>query len=426
MSAAGFRLLFITADTFPPFRPDVKVLFGKELRRRGYRADWIMRSTDAHTPSGLLEWSGGTAWVAATQEGGGRLDRLRKHFASLRNDARVFGLARSGAYDFIQVKDKFLAALMAIVAARWYRVPCFYWLSFPYPEHSLESSRSPLCRYPFFYRVRGHFFTFVLYKVICRFADHVFVQSVEMRRAMSEKGVPAEKMTPVPMGVDLETVSVEDPAAPPLAERAPIVVYLGSLERARRLEFLLEVFAAVADSHADAKLYFVGGGDEPDDQPFLEREAERLGIGDRVVFTGFLPREEALRYVRAAAVCVALTAADSCYRVASSTKLIEYMALNKPVLANRHPDQEAVLRESGAGLCVPWDRQAFADALAWLLEHREEARAMGGRGRDYVRRKRAYRSIADDLDAQYRRLLQPRGLPDAPRPVPGRFPADGG
>jgi hypothetical protein len=37
---------------------------------------------------------------------------------------------------------------------------------------------------------------------------------------------------------------------------------------------------------------------------------------------------------------------------ASPTKLVEYMALGKAVVANDHPDQRMVLEQSGAGICV--------------------------------------------------------------------------
>ena len=44
MNTGAFRILFMTADEFPPFRPDAEVLFGKELISRGYHVDWIMRA----------------------------------------------------------------------------------------------------------------------------------------------------------------------------------------------------------------------------------------------------------------------------------------------------------------------------------------------------------------------------------------------
>jgi glycosyltransferase involved in cell wall biosynthesis len=407
MKNKGFRFLFVTSDPFPPFRPDVEILFGKEFLNRGYSIDWIMQSEESGQRAECVEWRGCKVWLASADAGAGRLDRVRKHVSFLRNDMRVFSVARSGDYDFIQVKDKFLGAVMAIVAARRRGIKFFFWLSFPFPEHYFALAKSPESRYRFFYLLRGLTFKYLLYRVICRRADHVFVQSEEMKRVMNEKGVPKEKMTPVPMGVDLDTFEVGD-AAPtkPTGDTSPSILYLGSLDRLRRVDFLLEVFAVLVEKYPKAKLYFVGDSEDPEARVFLEDEARRLGVEDNVVFTGFLAREEALDYVRAATVCVALTRSDATYGVASSTKLIEYMALEKPVLANTHPDQEQVIRESGGGLCVPWELESFVDGLTWLLEHPSEAIAMGKKGRDYVKRARSYEAIADSLAAQYSRLME--------------------
>ena len=410
MNTKGFRFLFMTSDEFPPFRPDVEVLFGKELLSRGYSIDWIMQSAESGQHGDVVDWQGCKVWLASTIAGGRRIDRVRKHIASFRNDMRVFSLAKSGDYSFIQVKDKFLAAIMAMVAARRSGLKFFYWLSFPYPESYLAMAKSPDSRYPFFYLIRGLSFKFLLYRIICRWADHIFVQSDEMKRVMAEKGVPETKMTPVPMGVDLDAFAVGDTSVSgTTGDRPPSVLYLGALDRLRRIDFLLEVFEIVARKYPEAKLYFVGDSEDPTARAFLEDEARRLKIEDKVVFTGFVPREEALTYVRAASVCIALTRSDATYGVASSTKLIEYMALEKPVLANTHPDQELVIAESGAGLCVPWDLQAFAEGLIWLLEHPDEANAMGKKGRDYVTRARSYDAIADKLAATYNQLMGETG-----------------
>ncbi len=56
MENGPFRFLFITADEFPPYRPDVEVLFGKELLGRGYQIDWIMRAAGPDGPTGCVEW----------------------------------------------------------------------------------------------------------------------------------------------------------------------------------------------------------------------------------------------------------------------------------------------------------------------------------------------------------------------------------
>jgi glycosyltransferase involved in cell wall biosynthesis len=404
-SGRPLRFLFLTADKFPPYRPDVETLFGKMLLEHGYKIDWIMQGARADAESGQLQWRGCDAWIAPTDDGTGRVGRVRKHLMALRNDARVFSLLAKRAYDFVQVKDKFLAALMALIAARLKGVPFCYWLSFPYPEASLLAAKKPEAKYRVFYWVRGIVLRTILYGVICRFADHIFVQSDEMKRSFMARGVPESRLTAVPMGVDLRDFGDSpDSRSNELAD-TQVILYLGSLGRARKLEFVLEAFKTVAAVVPGATLHFVGEADDAEDRTFLETRAAELGLADRVVFTGFLPRAAAISYLRRASVCVSPIPPTPIYDVASPTKILEYMAAGKPVVANDQPDQRAVLEESGGGICTPYEPEAFARALIDILGNPEMAREMGRRGRSYLSAARTYEAISQRVEHQYRKVV---------------------
>jgi glycosyltransferase involved in cell wall biosynthesis len=130
---------------------------------------------------------------------------------------------------------------------------------------------------------------------------------------------------------------------------------------------------------------------------------ERLDLKSAVVFVGQLPQSEALQYVREADVCTSPFFPTPILQSASPTKLVEYMAMGKAVVANDHPEQKRVIEESGAGYCVPYDEEPFAAAIVNLLQNPEIARRMGERGRSYVIEHRAYGVIADRVE---RRILE--------------------
>jgi glycosyltransferase involved in cell wall biosynthesis len=115
---------------------------------------------------------------------------------------------------------------------------------------------------------------------------------------------------------------------------------------------------------------------------------------------GALPQAQALRYAQEADVCASPFYPTPVLRSTSPTKLVEYMALGKAVVANDHPEQRRVLEESAAGYCVPYDERAFADAVISLLAHPDTSRQMGARGRQYVREHRSYPSIAAALESR--------------------------
>lgn len=184
------------------------------------------------------------------------------------------------------------------------------------------------------------------------------------------------------------------------------VMYLGTLSKVRRLDFLIRVFAKVLEHIPDAKLYIVGRGDDPTDEELLHKEADRLGVLPAVRFLGQLPQAQALEYVRDADVCVSPFFPTPILNSASPTKLVEYMAMGKAVVANDHPEQRLVIQESGAGLCVPWDEAAFARAVVELISQPDVAKSMGAKGRSYALEHRAYNIIAEVVEARLQQVVE--------------------
>jgi glycosyltransferase involved in cell wall biosynthesis len=397
--ARKLRLLVISSDTYPPKRVDVAVLFGEELAGRGHRIDWILQSESDCRRSYIASWGGGQVWVAPSNHSRSLIGRLLKHAAGIRNDARIFGLLRGTRYDVIQVKDKFIAGVFAVLAARLYRKRFVYWLSFPFPEFYLTKAQDGLAPYPILYRLRGLAFGFLLYRVLLPAADHVFVQSEQMRRDVAAKGIALSKLTAVPMGIKLNSGAAA-PARSNSPVRTPCFVYLGTLGRERRIDFLLRVLAVVRAAIPEVTLYLVGKGESPEDEEFLLQEARRLGVLPAVVFVGQLPQQDALRYVQAADVCVSPFYPTPILNSTSPTKLVEYMSMGKAVVANTHPEQQLLIEESGCGYCVPYEEQAFGDAITKLLRSPEAARAMGERGKRYVLEHRGYDAIADRVERE--------------------------
>ncbi len=397
--AERFNMLIVSSDTYPPTRVDVSVLFARELAHRGHTLDWILQS-EVDTSTGFaVSWGGGTAWVGRTDCGGSLRHRIRKHVLGIANDTKLFGVLRRGNYDAIQVKDKFIAGIFAAIAARLVGVAFIYWLSYPFPEDYLLRARDPASRYRRLYFIRGTIFRWLLYRFLLRAAHHVFVQSEQMRKDIAKQGIPIQKMSVVSMGID---VSAFDAALrEPARTIAPhSIVYLGTLARVRRLDFLLRVFARVRARCTDSTLYLVGAGNDNADIEFLKREAMRLDVASNVIFTGQLPWSEALTYVRAASVCVSPFLPTPVLNSTSPTKLVEYMALEKPVVGNDHPEQRLVIQESGGGLCVPWDEEVFAVAILELLRDPERAAMMGKEGKKYAHARRSYQRIADGVEKE--------------------------
>jgi glycosyltransferase involved in cell wall biosynthesis len=399
------KFLFVTRDKYPPYRPDTAFLFAEELAGRGHQIDWLLQAEHVASTAKKVQWGGGTAWIAKAGAGESSIGKIKGILFDACNDLRMFPLARKRHYDFIQVKDKFFSAVTGLVAAKLYGLKFVYWLSFPFPEDMLYRMREGCSRYPYLDYVRGHLFKLLLYRIIVPNASHVFVQSDQMKNDIAAMGIPKHKLTPVPMGVSMRRIpSPSDYKHDVSCEQEKTVVYLGALDRIRRIDFLIRVFHQVHCRVPGAKLYLVGSSFDPADTASLERLAAGMGLRDAVVFTGFLPMEEAWRYVARAAVAVSPFYPTPVLQSTSPTKLIEYMAMAKPVVVNDHPEQRQVIAGSGGGICVPYDEAAFADAVVELLTKPSEAKAMGLRGRRYVAECRSYAVLADRVEQCYRQL----------------------
>jgi glycosyltransferase involved in cell wall biosynthesis len=397
--------LFLLREPFPPFRPDTVVLFADELRRRGHEIDWVFQSKEPLEKSYQTTWEGGSAWVTATDRRPSLRGKIHRQLLGIWMDIGIISRSRKRRYDFIQVRDRFFGAITGLIAARLSGRRFFFWLSFPFPEmylYRIESGESP---FPVLDRLRGGFLKFLLYRVIMPAAEYVFVQSDQMKTDVVANGIDADKIMPVPMGISLKRLADWSADCSSLSQPdSPVVLYLGTLIKDRKLDFLVRVHKQVVEQVPQAKLYFVGGGQCEEDERRLLDEANRLGISDSMVLTGFLPIEKAWQYLHQASVCVSPFYPTPILNSTSPTKLVEYMAFGKPVVANDHPDQRKVIDDSGAGYCVAWDEGEFANAILKIINDPKGAAAMGQRGKRYVEKHRSYEAIADALDATYRKL----------------------
>jgi glycosyltransferase involved in cell wall biosynthesis len=394
-------MLVVTSDRYPPFRPAAEAIFGYEFSRRGHRVDWLMPTEHWAESGKIIRFGKGIVFAARRREGASRMQRLRNYMGDFLNDLRVFRLLRRCNYDLIQVKDKYVSAVFCLVAARLRGVPFYYWLAYPHAEANIYGAKHRIVRYPVLYWLRGVYQHFLLYRILLPAADHVFVQSEQMRIDIEARGIPLRKMTPVPGSLVLSRVPYE-PSRDRGAARKDIL-YVGTLIRERKLEFLIRVLARLGSRHSDARLVFVGSGENPEDEAVLHAEIAARGLeSSRVVFAGRVSRDEVWAYIENVAICLSPYSPSFILNSTSPTKLIEYMAMARPVVANVHPEQSHVIQESGGGIDVPWEEAAFADAIDRLLDDERLCRDMGLRGRKWVEENRSAKVLADVVEARYR------------------------
>jgi glycosyltransferase involved in cell wall biosynthesis len=397
--------LFLSFDKFPPFRVDVSVLFGKELVKKKHQIEFVLQSEKDSSKAYIANWSGCTVHVGVMKNGLSLSSRIRKNLYGFLNDLRCIKLILRNEICGIIIKDKFFSATVVALFTRLVNKKCIFWLSYPYPEANIHKARTKLVNYSFFFLLRGLCFKNLLYRCLLPLSHYVFVQSEQMKRDVQTQGGDVAKVMAVPMCVQLEDFETDRIDANVVLGKYPNIIYLGALDRLRKIDFILRVFQLVLMKKPEAKLWLVGSSEKPEDLSFLHHEAEQLGVKDGVIFTGFLPRKKALAYVNKADVCLSPFYPTPVLNSTSPTKIIEYMAMGKPVVANEHPEQSLIIGESNAGICVPYREIDFSKAVLYLLSHPEEAARMGAKGRKYVEKYRTYPNMADQVDRQIRKIF---------------------
>jgi glycosyltransferase involved in cell wall biosynthesis len=387
-------------DALPTARVDVSVLFDRCLREQGIHTEYAghFEVSPARAPTKMQ----GRLWSV-----GGR----QNPWSVWRQLRLVWRIA--GQFDLVVVRDKPIIAAAAQWLTRRRGVPCAYWMSFPIPAGdkigAVEHYRNGLWMRAAFVWTRAHLAQWVLDRVVLPRCAHLFVQSDAMRRViLSSVSIDAESVSAVPMGVDetlLAAIRLEPVESPAGATVRPTIAYLGALDRPRRLNVLIDAFVRVKQKQPDARLWLIGASNHPGDTAWLKECARRAGVADAVEFRGSMPMANAWRLLRHATVCVSPVAPGPLYDVSSPTKMVEYLALGIPVVANDIPDQKLLLEQCGGGLCVPFEEAAFAEAILQLIGDETAARISAQASGKQVLQLRSYQVISAQVADTLRTVL---------------------
>jgi len=395
------KILFLMAEAWPTFRADVAVLFGKYLVRNGVQTDLLTEKAEGNVP-----WQGGTTYMFEVPK-----SKALYYFA--KTVRSILGLIKTSLveYDAVQVRDMPVIGALALLISRWRKTPFIYWMSFPQSEGQVFRARARGARAGLKYwfpLLQGKVGQYLLYRYIFPRCTHIFVQSEQMLEDVAAHGIPRSKMTPVPMGVDLEVSQAGKllPATDPALLGKRVLVYLGTQDRARNIEVLFAMLAIIKQQYPDVMLVLAGDTEDKAHGLWLREQAQLHGVADQVLWTGWQPAEIAWRYVAAAEVGISPFPRSFLLDSASPTKAVEYMAIGLPVVANDNPDQQKILQESQGGMCVPLDAQSFAQAVMSIMADPELGKAMGHKGKAYIEHHRGYDRIAISVAQTYKEVLR--------------------
>jgi glycosyltransferase involved in cell wall biosynthesis len=241
-------------------------------------------------------------------------------------------------------------------------------------------------------------------RALARRSGAIVAVSDEVRDDLVSLGVASrEKIVVIPYGFDLSSLTRPNRAERALRRseidllaKAFVVGWAGRLTAIKRPHDLVRTIAALAGTGIDAFLVVVGDGPERDS---VEALAAELGVMERCRFLGY--RRDMSRWY-ATFDALLLTSENEGTPVVA----IEALASGCPVVATNAGGTATVVRHGESGYLVPiGEIHELASRLHELASLPELARSMGKTGELDVKQRFASETMAEAVDALYRRLL---------------------
>jgi len=227
------------------------------------------------------------------------------------------------------------------------------------------------------------------------------------RIALTRGGMPPDKVFVVRSGPSLDRMRIVSPDPSLRRGRRFLVGYVGVMGKQEGIDLLLQaVRHLVFDlKRNDIQFGLVGGGTSLQEMKDL---AVALGVDDYVTFTGRAPDAGMLAMLNTADVCVNPDVANEMNDISTMNKIMEYMALGKPIVQFDLAEGRFSAREASL-YARRNDVRDFAAKIVELLDNPEKRKAMGEYGRRRVVEELEWRYEAPKLLAAYRSLW-PEGV----------------
>ena len=177
----------------------------------------------------------------------------------------------------------------------------------------------------------------------------------------------------------LEAVPENGRAVLGVADSEFVVTFAGTHGIAQGLDTIVRA-APLLEGEASFALV----GDGPLKAPLVQLAAD-AGTSN-VAFHPQVPIGETPPLLAASDALLVPLSAHPTFRDFVPSKLIDVMAVGRPVIVSASGESARILEEAGAGVvAAPEDPDDLARSVRWLREHPDEAAAMGRRGREYAR-----------------------------------------
>lgn len=238
-------------------------------------------------------------------------------------------------------------------------------------------------------------------RAFCRNAAQIVATSEMEREGLLQDGVASNKLVVRYNGVDIDlsqpsSAGGDFRARWSISPHEPLIVFLSRLIPRKGADILIEAFASVCQE--SGRLVIAGPEGEPGYRSYLERRAKECAVESRVIFTGPLYDAEKWAALADADLFVLPSRYENFANVAA-----EAMACGVPVIISDACGISSLVADQ-AGLVIPPQREALADALRTLLNDKPlYARLKEGCRR--VARQLSWDQLTEQMETYYLQVV---------------------
>jgi glycosyltransferase involved in cell wall biosynthesis len=230
-------------------------------------------------------------------------------------------------------------------------------------------------------------------------ADMVVAVSQPMRDELVGRGVEGEKILVNPNGVDPDRYSPDVDGSEIRNQYHlnghTVIGFIGTFGKWHGAEVLSEAFGQLLNKYPEyqrqVRLFMIGDGITV---PLVKENIKKFALNENCILTGLVPQEEGPKYL---ATCDILVAPhkpnpDGTPFFGSPTKLFEYMAMGKGIVASDLDQIGEVLKHDGtAWLVKPGNTESLIEGLKVLIDDRQKREKLGKEARREVIEKYTWR-----------------------------------
>jgi PEP-CTERM/exosortase A-associated glycosyltransferase len=214
-----------------------------------------------------------------------------------------------------------------------------------------------------------------------------------LRGDILARGIPAEKVTVIPNAVNLEDFRMGNFPDPEFAGQLGVggkllLGFIGSFYAYEGLSVLLRALPGMLKQNPDIRILLVGGGPQEKE---LKALAARLGLEDKVIFTGRVPHEQVQRYYNLIDILVYPRLKMRLTDLVTPLKPLEAMAQGRLVAASDVGGHLELIQDGKTGvLFKAGDPAALGNKVIEFISRRESWPGLRAAARNFVETRRSW------------------------------------